>query len=148
MITNASTMAEVLDGLSIGDDSACYEFVRRQRSESLAALSAGAKRLGDAAFDLQLRQPDTLMAWKYPEVLNRVTLDQLQNVLTEASEGADTAALRTALTGLPFAELITISSLAGRLRAYSERTLARGPLQSVRAPDPQLNLLPQEPTDG
>jgi hypothetical protein len=61
MVDEHSPMPDVIAGLKSADDIACYEFCRRQRPNTFEALVAGADHLGLIAFELECRQPDTLL---------------------------------------------------------------------------------------
>lgn len=131
-------MAEVIAGLQVADDGACYEFVRRQPPETLGALAMGARRMGQAAFALALGEHDKLIAWKYPELPEAIAVDVLRPLLETAAAGAADGRLRSQLMALAFGQWMTLHSLGGRLSDYA----ARRPLVARRRPDPQLALWP------
>lgn len=114
-------MNDVLAGLQVADDAACAEFTRRQASSAhLGELAEAASLLSDVVAAAQLTQPDTLMAFKYPEKFSPVALPVLRGALDAAAAGDRTATV-AAVTGLSFDDLATLRSLAARLHHYATR---------------------------
>lgn len=141
--THDSPMHEIIAGLQIGEDTACYEFVRRQGADELPGLAAGGRALGDAALTLIMSEPARLSAWEYPETPDALPAETLQAVVDAAAAGAGADALKDQLAGLAFGQWVTANSLAGRLHQYAERA-RRAPLVAAKRADPQLALWPGE----
>lgn len=131
-------MTEIVNGMVCADPAACYEFVRRQTRENIAALAAGAALVGDAAFQLECARPDELMAWKFPEHYEAVPGRIFPDAIDAGAQGDKDAVLEQ-LERLAFSHLATTASAARHLQRSAEYLLNN---ESARnAPDPQGRLL-------
>ena len=133
MIDENSSMQAVIAGLKRAEYAACYEFCRRQASDIRPGLAAGAEFLGEIAFELECRQPQALLAWRFPEQYESV--ECLPTAL-DAACGAERETVYQLLADAPFADLAAIASACAHIKSAAKQ-LARFAHQ---APDPQQAL--------
>ena len=114
MVNEQSPMQDVVTGLKCADYAACYEFCRRQRPDVLEALNLGAHRLGEIAFELECRQPQALLAWKFPDAYS--PLGVLPDVLDAACEDNEDR-IYSVLSDAPFADLALIASACAHIKS-------------------------------
>lgn len=131
MIDEQSSMQEVVAGLKRADYAACYEFCRRQSPEVLEPLAVGADRLGDIAFELQCRQPETLLAWKFPDAFE--SFEQLPAALDAACEGRE-GDLYPMLADAPFWALAATASACSYIKITVTQRLNPVVVRSATAP--------------
>lgn len=134
MVNENSPMSDVLAGLQRAEYAACHEFCRRQRSGLLDVLIAGADRLGDIARELELRQPATLLGWKFPD--SYAPVESLPALLDAACEGREDDIYRM-LADSPFSDLAATASACSYIRSSAAQIKRYG-----AAPrDPQRSLI-------
>lgn len=133
MIDANSPMSDIVAGLKRADDAACHAFCQRQNPSLLDALDNGASRLGAIAFELECRQPATLIDWKFPEVFEPV--EALPDALNAACEGREDR-VYDLLADAPFADLAATASACSHIQSAVAQIRRYGPQMT----DPQQSL--------